>query len=174
LLPLADAKALADATGVPLGELRFLAFNRKVASVNHYQRFTTKKSGGERLISASMPRLKRAQHWVLDSILVRVPLHDAAHGFAPQRSILTNARNHVGRDVVINLDLKDFFPTLSYARIKVCSRRWAMLKRSRSRSRCCAPSLLSTRCRSTASATSSPTARGCCRRARRPARRSQT
>lgn len=36
----------------------------------------------------------------------------------PERSILTNARNHVGRDVVINLDLKDFFPTLTYARVK--------------------------------------------------------
>jgi RNA-directed DNA polymerase len=116
---LADAKALADAMGVPLGELRFLAFNRKVASVNHYRRFTIpKKSGGERLISAPMPRLKRAQYWVLDNILARAPLHDAAHGFAPQRSILTNARNHVGRDVVINLDLKDFFPTLTYARVK--------------------------------------------------------
>ncbi|WBL75799.1 RNA-directed DNA polymerase [Bradyrhizobium xenonodulans] len=116
---LADAKALADAMGVPLGELRFLAFNRKVSSVNHYQRFTIpKKSGGERLISAPMPRLKRAQYWVLDNILARVPLHDAAHGFAPERSILTNARNHVGRDVVINLDLKDFFPTLTYARVK--------------------------------------------------------
>lgn len=119
LPPLADAKALADAMGVPLGELRFLAFNRKVASVNHYQRFTIpKKSGGERLISAPMPRLKRAQYWVLDNILAPVPLHDAAHGFAPERSILTNARNHVGRDVVINLDLKDFFPTLTYARVK--------------------------------------------------------
>lgn len=116
---LADAKALADAMGIALGELRFLAFNRKVASVNHYQRFTIpKKSGGERLISAPMPRLKRAQYWVLDNILARVPLHDAAHGFAAQRSILTNARNHVGRDVVINLDLKDFFPTLTYARVK--------------------------------------------------------
>ncbi|WP_375789579.1 hypothetical protein ACE10Z_21005 [Bradyrhizobium sp. Pha-3] len=65
-----------------------------------------------------MPRLKRTQYWVLDNILARVPLHDAAHGFAAQRSILTNARNHVGRDVVINLDLKDFFPTLTYARVK--------------------------------------------------------
>ncbi|MGJ4886740.1 reverse transcriptase domain-containing protein [Bradyrhizobium sp. HKCCYLRH3099] len=119
LPPLADAKALADAMGIALAELRFLAFNRKVASVNHYQRFTIpKKSGGERLISAPMPRLKRAQYWVLDNILGRVPLHEAAHGFAPERSILTNARNHVGRDVVINLDLKDFFPTLTYVRVK--------------------------------------------------------
>ena len=57
--------------------------NRKVSSVNHYQRFTIpKKSGGERLISAPMPRLKRAQYWGLDNVLAREPLHDAAHGFA--------------------------------------------------------------------------------------------
>jgi len=116
---LADAKALADAMGIALGELRFLCFNRAVSTINHYQRFRIpKKTGGERLISAPMPRLKRAQYWVLDNILAHAPLHEAAHGFVPQRSILSNARNHVGKDVVINLDLKDFFPTLTYARVK--------------------------------------------------------
>ncbi|QEN89919.1 RNA-directed DNA polymerase [Labrys sp. KNU-23] len=116
---IADAKALADGIGIPLSELRFLTYSRKVSSVSHYQRFRIpKKTGGERLISAPMPRLKRAQYWVLDNILARVGLHEAAHGFVPQRSILTNARNHVGKDVVVNLDLKDFFPTLTYARVK--------------------------------------------------------
>lgn len=116
---LTDARALADAMGITLAELRFLTFNRAVSSINHYQRFRiAKKTGGERLISAPMPRLKRAQYWVLDNILAGVPLHEAAHGFVPQRSILTNARNHVGRDVVINLDLKDFFPSLTYVRVK--------------------------------------------------------
>lgn len=116
---IADAKALADGIGIPLSELRFLTFSRKVSSVSHYQRFRIpKKTGGERLISAPMPRLKRAQYWVLDNILARVGLHEAAHGFVPERSILTNARNHVGKDVVVNLDLKDFFPTLTYARVK--------------------------------------------------------
>jgi len=116
---LADAKALANAMGIALAELRFLCFNRAVSTINHYQRFRIpKKTGGERLISAPMPRLKRAQYWVLDNILAHAPLHEAAHGFVPQRSILSNARNHVGKDVVINLDLKDFFPTLTYARVK--------------------------------------------------------
>ena len=64
-----------------------------------------------------------------DNILAREPLHDARARFAPQRSILTNARNHVGRDVVINLDLKDFFPTLTYARVKGLFEALAMPKR---------------------------------------------
>jgi RNA-directed DNA polymerase len=116
---LASPKAVADAMGIPLAELRFLAYDRALARINHYQRFTIpKKTGGERLISAPMPRLKRAQYWVLDAILDKIPVHEAAHGFVPGRSILTNARAHVGREVVVNLDLKDFFPTLTFRRVK--------------------------------------------------------
>ena len=116
---IATPKALADLMGVPLAELRFLAYDRALSKVSHYQRFTIpKKTGGERLISAPMPRLKRTQYWVLDNLLDKVPVHPAAHGFVPDRSILTNAAQHVGRDVVVNLDLKDFFPTLTFRRVK--------------------------------------------------------
>ena len=105
--------------GIKIGELRFLAYDRTVAKVDHYARFTIpKKSGGVREISAPMPRLKRAQYWVLVNILQPLEAHDAAHGFRAKRSILTNARPHAGRRVVINIDLKDFFPTISYRRVK--------------------------------------------------------
>lgn len=119
-LPAIDqAGELAQAMGIGLGELRFLAWHREVASVSHYQRFTiAKKCGGERHISAPMPRLKRAQYWVLDNILARMPVHEAVHGFLPGRSILTNAAPHVGQDVVINLDLKDFFPSIGMRRVR--------------------------------------------------------
>lgn len=116
---IASAKALADEIGVPLAELRFLAFDRKLSAISHYQRFSiAKKTGGLRQISAPMPRLKRAQYWILDNILTKAAIHDAAHGFVPGRSIVTNAQAHVGRDVVVNLDLKDFFPTLTFRRVK--------------------------------------------------------
>lgn len=119
LPPLHTAADLAQAMGVTLAELRFLAFNRQVSRISHYQRFSiAKKSGGERHISAPMPRLKRAQYWVLDQILMRVPVHKAVHGFLPGRSILTNAAPHVGQAVVINLDLKDFFPSISMPRVR--------------------------------------------------------
>ena len=105
--------------GIALAELRFLAYNRALTRVSHYQRFRIpKKTGGERQISAPMPRMKRAQYWILDNILARVPVHPAAQGFVPGRSILTNAAPHAGRGVVVNLDLKDFFPTLTWKRVK--------------------------------------------------------
>ena len=119
LPPLRSAKELADAMGVSVAELRFLAFHREVARVHHYRRFTLpKKSGGTRSISAPLPRLKRAQYWVLDQILAKVPAHPAAHGFLPGRSIRSNAAPHCGQDVVLNLDLKDFFPSITLPRIK--------------------------------------------------------
>lgn len=116
---LADAAQLADAMGITVAELRFLGFHREVARTHHYHSFTLpKKTGGERLISAPMPRLKRAQYWVLDNILAKVPAHDAAHGFLAGRSIVSNAAPHAGHDVVINLDVKDFFPRIAFGRIK--------------------------------------------------------
>ncbi|CUI07199.1 Retron-type RNA-directed DNA polymerase [Janthinobacterium sp. CG23_2] len=113
------ADELAQAMGITLSELRFLAFERRVSRISHYRRFAMpKKTGGERIISAPMPRLKRAQYWVLDNVLARAPLHQAAHGFVPGRSIVSNAAPHVGQAVVINLDLKDFFPSIGMPRIK--------------------------------------------------------
>jgi RNA-directed DNA polymerase len=116
---IADPAGLATAMGIKTGELRFLAYDRKVAKVDHYRRFTIpKKTGGVREISAPMPRLKRAQYWIMKNILEPLPGHDASHGFRTQRSILTNAHPHAGQRVVINIDLKDFFPTITYARVK--------------------------------------------------------
>lgn len=119
-LPLLSSPlALAQAMGIEVAELKFLCFHREVGRVRHYQRFSLpKKTGGVRTISAPMPRLKRAQYWVLDNVLARVPCHPAAHGFVPGRSIVSNAAPHCGQDVIINLDLKDFFPGITYPRIK--------------------------------------------------------
>jgi retron-type reverse transcriptase len=65
-----------------------------------------------------MSRLKKAQHWILTQLLYPISIHEAAHGFLPQRSIVTNATPHVGAEIVINIDLKDFFPSVTYRRVK--------------------------------------------------------
>lgn len=116
---LATAEQIATAMGIGVGELRFLAFSRQTSTITHYIRFKIpKKTGGERLISAPMPRLKNAQKWILVNILGKLELDDAAHGFRRDRSIVSNAQPHVGQDVIINFDLKDFFPCISYQRVK--------------------------------------------------------
>lgn len=109
---------LAQAMGISVNELRFLTFQRKVSRVHHYKQFSVpKKTGGVREISAPMPRLKTAQHWVLHHILYKIAPNEAANGFVPTRSIVTNAQTHLKAETVINLDLQDFFPTIVYKRV---------------------------------------------------------
>jgi hypothetical protein len=113
------AAELAAAMKLPLGQLRFLAFSREVSTTTHYRRFTIpKRTGGERLISAPRPKLKAAQHWILEHLLEKLQLADPAHGFRAGRSTVSNAVPHVGAAIVINIDLRDFFPTVTYRRVK--------------------------------------------------------
>ncbi|VAW75852.1 Retron-type RNA-directed DNA polymerase [hydrothermal vent metagenome] len=116
---LSTAHDLSHAMGISLAELRFMSFSRKVSTLRHYKQFDmSKKSGGIRRIAAPMPRLKRLQYWILDNILNLLPLHTAAHGFVAGRSIISNAKDHMGSEIVINLDLENFFPTIIYRRVK--------------------------------------------------------
>jgi retron-type reverse transcriptase len=119
-LPIFDSvEQLAARLGISISQLRFLAYNRKVSKVSHYKRFyMPKKSGGKRLISAPMPLLKKVQYGILHDILYRLEIQDTAYGFVPQRSIKDNAQKHLGKSVVINMDLRNFFPTISYKRVK--------------------------------------------------------
>lgn len=113
------AEELSKAMNITVGQLRFLSYNRTISKTSHYRRFyIPKKTGGKRLISTPMPRLKEAQYWILENILNKIPLHDAAHGFITKKSIVTNAQPHVKAEVVINIDLKDFFPSITYPRVK--------------------------------------------------------
>jgi RNA-directed DNA polymerase len=77
-----------------------------------------KKSGGERTLSAPHKSLAAAQQWIFDNIVTKLPTEPAAHGFISGRSILTNATPHVGQAVVINADLENFFPTITFCRVR--------------------------------------------------------
>ena len=77
-----------------------------------------KRSGAIRLIEAPKTRLKQVQRRILQQILAHIPLHPAAHGFVPGRSIRTFVAPHVGRRVVLRMDVQDFFPSFSAARVR--------------------------------------------------------
>ena len=116
---LSSVAQLAAAMDVSVGLLRFLAYGRKTSQVSHYRRFgIKKKTGGIREISAPMPKLKAVQRWILDMILSKIEINECAHGFVPDRSIVSNAQPHVGAKVVINMDLENFFPSIHVKRIK--------------------------------------------------------
>ncbi len=89
----------------------------------HYRyRWVAKRSGSARLIEAPKPRLREIQRRLLDEVLAPIPLHDAAHGYCPGRSARTFAGPHVGRDVVLRMDLRDFFPSITAGRVRALFR----------------------------------------------------
>jgi hypothetical protein len=119
LPPLDSPDQLAEHLGMTVAELRWLTYHRDAATLLHYRRFTIpKRNGSPRPIWAPLPRLKAAQRWVLHNVVERLPVHGAAHGFLPGRSILSNAAAHTGAKVVLKMDIKDFFPTVTWRRAK--------------------------------------------------------
>ena len=116
---LATPADLAEALGLSIPRLRWLAFHNPAATRAHYVRFTVpKKNGGTRELSAPHRDLARCQQWILQSILNKLTAHDAAHGFVPGRSTVTGATPHAGSEIVVNCDLHDFFPTITFPRVK--------------------------------------------------------
>jgi len=77
-----------------------------------------KRSGGYRLLETPKSRVKRIQRWVLGSILSAVPPEPSAHGFVAERSLLSFVGPHVGMELVVRLDLEDFFATIAVARVR--------------------------------------------------------
>jgi hypothetical protein len=121
---LASVGALAGWVGVDAGQLAWLAdargLEREVADerLRHYRYTWLPRPGAPpRLIEAPKPRLKAIQRRILHEILDRIPAHDAAHGFVAGRSARTHAALHVGRAVVLRLDLEDFFACVTAARV---------------------------------------------------------
>lgn len=76
-----------------------------------------KRDGTDRPICAPKKQLKWVQRQILKHILSKVPLHASAHGFVTGRSTVSNATPHVGHELVVKFDLKEFFPTVHYFRV---------------------------------------------------------
>lgn len=85
-----------------------------------YTKFSVKKkSGGERIINAPVAGLKsilRSLNFILQCVYEP---HNAATGFVLNKSIVDNAKVHVGNHHVYNLDLKDFFHSFDRNRVKM-------------------------------------------------------
>ncbi len=83
---------------------------------NSYKRL--KKSGGVRYINASVGSLKRLQRTIYERLLTRHRMPEHVHGGVKGRSIVTNASAHIGKKVVINIDLTNFFSSIKSPAVK--------------------------------------------------------
>lgn len=97
--------------------LNYYAFHK---SSGRYRTFRIpKRTPGEtRELKAPEPGLLRIQRLLLLCFShVFAKADRAAHGFVTGRSVLTNAKTHVGQRFVLNLDLQNFFPRTHIGRV---------------------------------------------------------
>jgi RNA-directed DNA polymerase len=84
----------------------------------HYRFYWLRKpTGGWRLVEEPLYLLKAVQRRLLDQILDHIPPHPAACAFRKSRSIVDYAAAHVGQEVVLHFDLKNFFPSIPASRV---------------------------------------------------------
>jgi hypothetical protein len=76
-----------------------------------------KRSGGLREISAPRPIILNCQRWIYENILINQELHSSCKGFRKEISITHNASQHLGKKFLLKLDLKDFFPSITFNRV---------------------------------------------------------
>ena len=115
-LAIKSKQDLAKYLNIPLKQLTFFAYSGK----KFYSSFSIPKKSGSscRHISAPEQKLKYIQRILSDTFskIYRPP--DAVHGFVKERSISTNAHQHVGKRAIIKIDLSDFFPSISAKRVR--------------------------------------------------------
>lgn len=114
---MASREDVANLLEIPDRRLRYILYAKKPE--NQYTSFEiSKKRGGTRTINAPSQPLKSLQrklNYIFQLIYER---KHCVHGFTENRNILTNARAHQGKKVILNIDLKDFFPSINFGRVR--------------------------------------------------------
>lgn len=79
-----------------------------------------KRDGGTRIIEAPAPALKKVQRRLSDILYEIAPIKPCAYAFCKgkDKGIKWNANRHKRKKWVINIDLKDFFPSIHFGRVR--------------------------------------------------------
>src|SRR5690606_40584242 len=94
--------------------LNYYDFGQK----EHYKEFSIrKKNGGKRTISAPKYKLKAIQKCLNEIFNAIYKPHKSAMGFVTGKSIVNNASLHINKQFVYNIDLKDFFSSITFRRV---------------------------------------------------------
>jgi len=111
---LASEAALLAHLGVSPSELRKIWWFRGKMYTNFNASRPRKKA---RYISAPDERLKYLQRKIAPLLDQMYRVRHPVHGFVAGKSVKTNAEAHLRKRYIVNLDLKDFFPTITENRV---------------------------------------------------------
>lgn len=107
---------LAGFLGLSLEKLDFFVYPTSMYDL-YRNRLVPKRNGGYRELLIPRSDLKRAQRLIASELEKGYKPLPCVHGFVKGRSIKTNAENHIGSQVIVGLDIKDFFPSISSRRV---------------------------------------------------------
>lgn len=110
---LKDLPSLTRHLGVRPKELKYIWWFR----YRMYHVFNIQGSRKTRQISAPDERLKGLQRKISLILHQLYSPRITTHGFIKGKSVVTNAKSHLGMKYVVNIDIKDFFGTISERRI---------------------------------------------------------
>lgn len=110
-------KGLAKELGTHYKYIKFLYYEKQISDC--YSTFEIpKKSGGYRAISAPNSTLSSLQSRLAKLLSELYKPKDCVRGFVPGSSIKHNAEPHTRKKFVFNIDLENFFPSVTFPRIR--------------------------------------------------------
>ena len=112
---LKDLSDICDLLDVSQNQLKYLLF---IKNKKYVEFLIRKKNGGFRKINAPIKELKIIQKKLADILYNIYDFKECQQGFVRNRSIITNAKKHIDTNYLLNIDLKDFFDTINFGRVR--------------------------------------------------------
>jgi RNA-directed DNA polymerase len=114
---LRSARDLAKLLEISYGDLVYYLY--VIPYEDRYANFKIpKKTGGIRNISTPATSLKLIQKKLNQVLQCVYQVKPSVHGFVKNKNIVTNAKSHIGKRYVLNFDLKDFFVSINFGRVR--------------------------------------------------------
>lgn len=108
-------KDIAEALDIKTGYLRRLLFDTQESLYKESK--IPKKDGSFRKIYSPNKNLLTIQRRLLEILENSVQIHPRAYGFVKNKSTVDNARQHLNKKYLLNIDLENFFPSISAGRV---------------------------------------------------------
>jgi len=95
----------------------------KIRKQGYKKKTISKKNGDDRVLSIPPIYVKNMQRIFNSNLQKLYKVPQPVHGFVVsdsenKKTIITNASKHIKKNLVINIDLKDFFDTINFGRIR--------------------------------------------------------
>lgn len=122
-----DREDVAELLGFKESAVTFILY--KIPDSEKYTQWEIpKKGGGSRTIKSPCDKLKLLQTRLAEKLYEKyeeiIDIRNKkessllSHGYIREYSIITNARKHKRRRYVFNIDIKDFFPSINFGRVR--------------------------------------------------------